>query len=657
MIKTKDIFKFIIWLSFIHMTAEAQNIDVHSDTWVCNDGLNRVVASSDRGVTRTKIDSTCSVGIFYYIWHGQHGAEIKDITRLLEKDPDNPAWGSAGQFHWGGKPALGYYEGGDKFIVAKHMQMLVDAGVDFYFFDVTNAYTYDAQVQVVMNEIDRRTKLGLKSPKLVFCTHSSTVNTVTSLYNKWYVNTKYDKYWWCWNGKPLILVNASEAKGLPEHIKNHFTMRHCWAWEEGEDKWPWLAYYPQQLNYSKETGKKVNEQMTVATAMHPCSKIGKSYHGGSQPNVDKYGLNKTQTPKGLFFQEQLNQAISKHPKVLMLTQWNEWMAQRFIVDSNSLNLTRPGAMQKVGETYFVDVYNQEFNRDIEPSSEPLIRDNYYMQMVSYLRKYRGVHTIPEPTECRSIDMEAGFDQWQDIQPEFLDEPGDVVYTSSSAQKSSCLKRKSNDIVSVKVAKDKEYIYFYAKVNGSRINTYYSANSTESWMSVLINTDLVYNNGWEGYDYTISRDKSQYFLYKYDKENAKWEKGSEVQMIKEGTEMMYAVKRIDLKLTEDVDFDFKWVDNTPALTNEILDFIVNGDCAPNGRFNYRYKGSKLDTPDAIKQLIETTPKDYIRIYDMTGRLVSAHQGRLSAEELQQMNLPFGTYIAKQGNKKTLKFKIE
>lgn len=654
--KTKKYLWASLCLSLHFQIANAQTLDVQSDTWVCNDGLNRVVASSDRGVTRTKIDSTAQVGIFYYIWHGQHGAEIKDITRLLEKDPDNPAWGGSGQFHWGGKPALGYYEGGDKFIVAKHMQMLVDAGIDFYFFDVTNAFTYDTQVQVVMNEIDRRTKLGLKSPKLVFCTHSSTVQTVTALYNKWYANSRYDKYWWCWNGKPLMLVDANEAKGLPEKIKNHFTLRHCWAWEEGEDKWPWLAYYPQQLNYSKETGKKMNEQMTVATAMHPCSKIGKSYHSGSQPAVNKYGVNTTNTPKGLFFQEQFSQAISKHPKVLMITQWNEWMAQRFIVDSSTLSLTRPGAKQKVGETYFVDVYNQEFNRDIEPSSESLIRDNYYLLMVSNLRKYRGVRDIPVPTEIKSIDMEAGFEQWEDVQPEFLDEPGDVAYTSTSAQKSGCLKRKSNDIVSAKVAKDGEYIYFYAKVNGSRFNSYYT-NGVESWMSVLINTDLVYNNGWEGYDYTIAHDNSQYFLYKYDKGNANWEKGPEVQMVKEGTEIMYAVKRADLGLTEDVDFDFKWVDNTPAFTKEILDFIANGDCAPNGRFNYRYKGSKLDTPNSIKPLKETSTKGKTYIYDVSGKLVSTIESHPSAEELPQMNLPTGTYIAKQGKREVVKFQID
>jgi hypothetical protein len=34
------------------------------------------------------------------------------------------------------------------------------------------------------------------------------------------------------------------------------------------------------------------------------------------------------------------------------------------------------------------------------------------------------------------------------------------------------------------------------------------------------------------------------------------------------------------------FDFKWVDHAQH-PGEILDFYVNGDAAPEGRFNYRY----------------------------------------------------------------------
>ena len=34
------------------------------------------------------------------------------------------------------------------------------------------------------------------------------------------------------------------------------------------------------------------------------------------------------------------------------------------------------------------------------------------------------------------------------------------------------------------------------------------------------------------------------------------------------------------------FDFKWTDNVPAKA-EAIDFLDQGDTAPNARFNYRY----------------------------------------------------------------------
>ena len=91
-------------VALLPVFSQAKYDKIQSDTWVCNDGLNRVVASSDQGVQRKDIDTACVVGMFYYIWHGQHGEEVKDITRILEKNVNNPQWGSENQFHWGSKP-------------------------------------------------------------------------------------------------------------------------------------------------------------------------------------------------------------------------------------------------------------------------------------------------------------------------------------------------------------------------------------------------------------------------------------------------------------------------------------------------------------------------------------------------------------------------
>ena len=66
------------------------------------------------------------------------------------------------------------------------------------------------------------------------------------------------------------------------------------------------------------------------------------------------------------------------PKFVFVTGWNEWVAQRF---SSFAGYTAP--------TIFVDLFSQEFSRDIEPMKGGY-GDNYYFQLVNYIRKYKGV---------------------------------------------------------------------------------------------------------------------------------------------------------------------------------------------------------------------------------------------------------------------------
>ena len=87
------------------------------------------------------------VGLFYYLWHGQHGTEGPyDISKMLEKDPDvfkkpeSPLWPDpkhAPMLHWG-EPLFGYYQSEDEWVLRRHVQMFIDAGIDILFFDATN---------------------------------------------------------------------------------------------------------------------------------------------------------------------------------------------------------------------------------------------------------------------------------------------------------------------------------------------------------------------------------------------------------------------------------------------------------------------------------------------------------------------------------------
>ena len=220
-------------LLLVTSTLKAQTWETYPDTWVAVDELGRNVAQSDEGVTRGSIDKNCTVGMFYYIWHGMHPMAGKDVTELLKENPDNPDWGAEQTFHWGSKPWLGYYTAGDKYVVAKHMQMLVDAGVDFLFLDATNSYHYPTRVEVLMREMDRREALGMKSPKLAFMVHSNATATAENIYNTFYKDSKYDKYWFEYEGKPLLLGNKAEiSHTLVKGVVDRVTFRNSWAWGE-----------------------------------------------------------------------------------------------------------------------------------------------------------------------------------------------------------------------------------------------------------------------------------------------------------------------------------------------------------------------------------------------------------------------------------------
>ena len=93
-------------LLLVTSTLKAQTWETYPDTWVAVDELGRNVAQSDEGVTRGSIDKNCTVGMFYYIWHGMHPMAGKDVTELLKENPDNPDWGAEQTFHWGSKPWL-----------------------------------------------------------------------------------------------------------------------------------------------------------------------------------------------------------------------------------------------------------------------------------------------------------------------------------------------------------------------------------------------------------------------------------------------------------------------------------------------------------------------------------------------------------------------
>lgn len=141
---------------------------------------------------------------------------------------------------------------------------------------------------------------------------------------------------------------------------------------------------------------------------------------------------------------------------------------------------------------------------------------------------------------------------------------------------------------MKVARDATNFYFMAQCN-SNITSYTGSN----WMVLFIDADTNHSTGWEGYDYAVNlgaRSASTTTLSQNTTTTNGWNWApvrSDIAYTVTGSQIMFAIPRASLGLTTDpVTFDFHWADNFQS--NDIADFGVDGDSAPDRRFNYRYE---------------------------------------------------------------------
>ena len=107
------------------------------------------------------------------------------------------------------------------------------------------------------------------------------------------------------------------------------------------------------------------------------------------------------------------------------------------------------------------------------------------------------------------------------------------------------------------------------------------------MLLLIDSDNNSKTGWYGYDYLVNqnvKNEQQTTLMRY--ENEKWVEISHLNYRKENNQLEIEIPRRLLNLSQDqFIIDFKWSDNPEELVDPIS-FCLNGDTAPNRRFNYR-----------------------------------------------------------------------
>jgi len=555
--------------------------------WPATDALGRSLPlASEVGLTKTNR----FVGIFYFINHnGSPRCDLLagpyDLSKIFARDPaalkkpDSPFWGKIGTAYYWGEPLFGYYLGADPWVLRRHAQLLANAGVDVLIFDTTNARTYPEVYQPLCEVFAEVRKAGGRTPQIAFMVNTEAGRTAEQIYRELYQKNLYRELWFYWQGRPLMICDPQAAS--PE-LNHFFTLRRAhWPFTMTNTPraWHWEAAYPQPYGYTDDPQQPEQVNVSVAqnlraadgkvTNMSEGNARGRSFHDGRQ-NIAPGSVN-----AGANFQEQWQRALQLQPPFVMVTGWNEWVAGRW---------DRPG-----NPVVFVDQFDEEFSRDIEPVKGSH-GDNYYWQLVANVRRYKGVPPIPAASPAKTINLAGGFEQWRGVRPEFLDGIGETAPRDFDGAGGTHYKNFSgrNDLAAFKVARDATNIYFYART----VQPLTPATDT-NWMWLLMDADQNPKTGWAGYDFIVNRtpDAGGKFWLEKNVGGWNWERVAPVVWHMAGNELQLAVPRalLGLKPGETkTAIDFKWADNLQH-PGEVMDFYVSGDVAPEGRFNYRYDG--------------------------------------------------------------------
>ncbi len=610
-------------LLFLSLTSLCSIFAFPQSSWVATDALGRTLPTAEECPLKT--DKPRTVGIFYITWHtpNLHNGQpyTYDVSKLIEADPmgtrGNPDWPYA-TYHWG-EPEYGYFLSQDRYVIFHDLSMLADAGVDVLIMDVTNAVCYWDEWEVLFKTMQEMKALGNPVPKFCFWAfNGNVIDVVQSLYERFYKTPRYQDCWFYWDGKPLLLYNATPSidanpnggqkdKDYSDEIRQFFTLRNMWwgyhSWAGapyvgGEDKWSFgyelndknvAALTPQEL-CSKHQGRL--EEMAVTPAQHPISITGKSWRRETlEPALDDHDMPErafvpwlgevrdNPTQYGIYFQDRWNEALQVDPDFIYLNDWNEWTAGKYRNGkdpSGQADMHIDFLGRKENPFYFVDQYNAEFNRTIAPMKGGWT-DNYYMQMVQNIRRYKGVAPMPVHHGFQHIKLDGKLDEWEP-DSSFLDTRGDVLHRDHDGYGDHHYTDQSgrNDIVRCLVALDKRNLYFAAETAAPL-----SPSTDPNWMILLIDSD---EDG--TYDFTIQKSRII---------NSKGESNSVNVGVREKCLEMAIPRALVGKTGKQVSFRFKWADNAdvelPLKCDGGSYLFTTGDTAPNRRFAYRFVWEK------------------------------------------------------------------
>lgn len=553
------------------------------------------------------------VGLFYFLWHGEHGDPgIFDLEKIRQTGGEaalsvsSGLYGPVGAFHWFAEPLYGYYYMNDEWVMRKHLELITNVGVDFLYFDVTNNSIYAKNAIRIMEILHELNEQGYDAPEVVFYTNTNAEQRVKELYDYIYSKNICPDTWLMIDGKPVVVA----PDGI--NYNDYFTVKSS-QWpndpEIRENAWPWMDFeWPQRI-FNDDKGNPSAISVSVAqhsgTIMFSDSSLyGETTNRGrSFTNPDGYGSNRegmfkrilknayeawkadeSLTNQGLNFQAQWDYAIENDVTFVLVTGWNEWIAQR----QDGLTYIEDGDADRV---LFVDTASAEFSRDIEMMRGGYF-DNYYIQLAYNIQKLKGTAPTVVQDSRTPINVTGEFDQWADIAVTYADPTGDAEHRDATGfgQTHYVNETGRNDIVASKITNDTKNLYVYARTQYDV--TMFDPDS--AWMQLYVNMDSSAETGWYGYDYIINYEAKDTFtttLAKYNGTDSAYgfEIVGDISYRAKDNELMIAIPLELLGVSDyrQIDLEFKWVDSASSI-NTMEQLYTDGDCMPLGRMNYVYQ---------------------------------------------------------------------
>ena len=576
--------------------------DDFSDTFAATDEMGRKVASFEEA-GEVKEDGR-EVGIYYWNWFSEENRPAVIIVDVIKEKPsaryeyNDEAWDQTAAYYWG-EPVFGFYDSYDYWVYKRHAKMLSVAGVDAIFLDYSNGgLNYVSQLAVLVDAFRDAKAEGVDIPRISALTSlignsDNVYRALLSLYFNCFVENDYSDVWYYWEGKPLLHGNATYDRAIKNiasdnltekealsYVENFFTIR-----ENGERNtyvddgtWQWLEIFPQMMrNVDKETGRP--EFVSVGSAINQSTELGFSVTGVFSDPYSKgrgysaaFGEDYSENGKRMayFFREQASLALEAEPEFVAIDGWNEWTAIRQFDWHGQLNS-------------FVDTFDYENSRDFEPNNGPL-RDDYYLLLCDFVRKYKGVRKTPLAENAKTIDIKGDISAWSEVGPEFYnyrdyERDSEGLYKRETTENHVYKTSLTNSFKSSKVSFDDNKLYFMAECFDDISLT------GEYPLNLYINSDRNYATGWEGYDYAVNLDK----MGKVSKFSDGVWSFSEIGTANYNVAGKYITLEIERSLLSEldlVDLEFKWTDSVNP-EGDLLKFYSEGGVAPLGRFNYVY----------------------------------------------------------------------